>query len=312
VALSQNFPLGGGFLRSVFPEGKALDPDATVLTTTNPISPDYFRTLGVPLLRGRTFDTSDDAEGAWVAIINEAMADRFWPGEDALGQRFQFFADETDRHYQQPIEIVGIVRNKLINLGQPAQPIVYMPFKQWPGPGWSVNVRTSSDPATAMGAVQGLVRELEPNIPVNALTTMEENLAQQLWAPRMGAAMLSVFGLLALGLAMAGIYGVMANSVDQRVHEMGIRMALGAGRGQVVGLVVRQGMKLIGVGVVTGLVAALALSRLVENMLFEMRAFDPVTFGVVAGGLLVIALGAIYLPARRLTRLDPAIALRTD
>lgn len=289
-----------------------MDPDATVLTTTNPISPGYFRALGIPLLRGREFDATDDDTGPWVAIANEAMAERFWPGEDVLGQRFTFFGNPGDPYYQQPIEIVGVVRNKLLNLGQPAQPIVYMPHKQWMGPGWTVNVRTAGDPSAAIGAVQGVVRELDANVPVNALTTIEDNLAQQLWAPRMGAAMLSIFGLLALGLAMVGIYGVMANSVDQRVHEMGIRMALGAGRGQVVGLVVRQGMTLVGVGVATGLIAAIALSRFVENMLFDMRAFDPMTFGVVAVGLLVIALAAIYLPARRLTRLDPAIALRSD
>jgi putative ABC transport system permease protein len=312
AALSQNFPLGGGFLRSVFPEGKTMDPDATVLTTTNPVSPGYFRTMGIPVLRGRDFDSTDDESGPWVAIVNEAMAERFWPGEQVLGQRYTFFADPGEPYYQQPIEIVGVVENKLLNLGQPAQPIVYMPYKQWMGPGWTVNVRTAGDPSAVIGAVQGLVREIDANVPVNALTTVEDNLAQQLWAPRMGAAMLSIFGLLALGLAMVGIYGVMANSVDQRVHEMGIRMALGAGRGQVVGLIVRQGMTLVGAGVAAGLIAAVALSRFVENMLFDMGAFDPVTFAVVAGGLLVIALAAIYLPARRLTRLDPAIALRTD
>jgi putative ABC transport system permease protein len=312
VAISQNFPLGGGFLRSVFPEGKTMDPDATVLTTTNPISPGYFRTLGVPLLRGRIFDNTDDQDGAWVALINEATAERFWPGEEALGQRFQFFANEGDPYYQQPIEIVGIVRNKLINLGQPAQPIVYMPHKQWPGAGWSVNVRTTSDPAAAMGAVQGLVREIDGNVPVVAMTTIQDNMAQQLWAPRMGASMLTIFGLLALGLAMVGIYGVMANSVDQRAHEMGIRMALGAGRGSVLGLILRQGMTMVATGVGVGLVAALALGRLVENMLFDVSGSDPVTFIVVAGGLLLTAVLAIYIPARRLTRLDPAIALRAD
>lgn len=312
AALSQNFPLGGGFLRSVFPEGKTIDPEFTVLTTVNPMSPDYFRALGVPLLRGRGFEDTDEAGGAWVAIVNEAMGAKFWPGEETLGQRFTFYGDPEDPYYQQPVEIVGVVKDTLTDLGQPPQPIVYLPYKQWPNAGWAVNVRTEGDPATAMGAVQSLVRELDPNLPVNALMTAEDTVAQQLWAPRMGAGLLGLFGLLALLLALVGIYGVMSNSVEQRVHEMGIRLALGAGRGGVIGLVVGQGMRLVLVGVGLGLLGAVALGKNVEGMLFNVNGADPLVLGGVAGILIVAALLAIYLPARRLASLHPAIALRPE
>lgn len=312
VALSQNFPLGGGFLRSVFPEGKQLDPEFTVLTTTNPISPDYFKALGVPLLRGRLFEDVDAAGGAWVAIANEAMAAKFWPDEEVVGQRFQFFADPGDPYYQQPVEIVGVVKDTVLNLGQPPQPVVYMPARQWPSPGWTVNVRTKGDPSAAMGTIQTVVRELDANLPVNALTTAADTLAQQLWAPRMGAGLLGLFGLLALVLSMVGIYGVMSNSVEQRAHEMGIRMALGSGRGGVIALILRQGMLLVGVGIALGSVAAVILGRSVEGLLFEVSGTDPLVLGTVALILLGAAFLAIYLPARRLTTLDPAIALRSE
>lgn len=312
AAISQNFPLGGGFLRSVFPEGVELDPELRVLTFTNPITPGYFRTLDIPFIRGRDFEDLDNVDSPFVAIVNEATRDRFWPGEDPIGKRFRFFASPEDRHFEQYVEVVGFVQDQLTNIGQPAQPIMYTPHEQWFGPGRVLNVRTAGAPGPIVGALQTLIRNMEPNLPINAPTTIRQTLDQQLWAPRMGAGLLAIFGLLALALAMVGIYGVMSNAVDQRSHEMGIRMALGARRRQVVSLAVKQGMALVGVGIALGLGGAFVLGRQLEAMLFDLTGTDPVTFIGVAVVLSVVAYLATYLPARRLTRLDPSAALRAE
>ncbi len=163
-----------------------------------------------------------------------------------------------------------------------------------------------------MGDVQRVIREMEPNLLIGAPTAIQDVLDQQLWAPRMGAGLLTIFGLLALTLAMIGVYGVMSNAVDQRAHEMGIRMALGAGRGQVVLMMVRQGMVLVSVGLACGLLVAVPAGRRMQNMLFDLSGTDPVTFGAVGAALLAVAVTATYVPARRLTRIDPALALRAD
>lgn len=306
VSLSQNYPLGGGFLRSVFPEGKELDPDTRVLTTTNPVSPGYFETLGIPFLQGRDIADFDTPDSQYVAVINQATKQKFWPDEDPIGRRFNFYGQE------QTVEIVGMVADQLINLGQPAEAIVYTSHEQWFAGGRALNVRTAGAPGAALGDVQRVIREMEPNLLIGAPTTIRDNLDQQLWAPRMGAGLLTIFGLLALTLAMIGVYGVMSNSVDQRAHEMGIRMALGAGRGQVVLMMVRQGMILVAVGLAFGLLVAVPAGRRMQNMLFDLSGTDPVTFGTVAIALLAVAVTATYLPARRLTRVDPALALRAD
>ncbi len=306
VAVSQNFPFGGGFLRSVFPEGKEVDPETRVLTTTNPVSPGYFATLGIPLVRGRDISDLDTADSRYVAVINEAMAEKFWAGEDALGQRFNFFGEENT------VEIVGVVGDQIIQLGQPAEAIAYTSHLQWFAGARTLNVRTAGEPEQALGAVQGVIRQMEPNLLIGAPATIRQTLNQQLWAPRMGAGLLTIFGGLALLLAMIGVYGVMSNSVDQRSHEMGIRLALGARRGQVIVLMIRQGMLLVGSGLAAGLLVAAIAGRQVQGMLFNLSGVDPLTYATVAAALLLVALLATYLPARRLTAIDPAFALRGE
>ena len=288
------------------PEGKELDPTIQVLTTTNPVTPGYFQTLGIPLLRGRDFADYDTADSAYVAVVNEATVAKFWPGEDPIGRRFTFYGEP------QAVEIVGVVADQLIQLGQPPAAIVYTPHEQWFAGSRALNIRTEGQPETTLGEVQNLVREMEPNLLIGAPTTIGDNLDQQLWAPRMGAGLLTIFGLLALVLAMIGVYGVMSNSVDQRAHEMGIRMALGAGRSQVILLVVRQGMLLVAVGLGAGLLVAIPAGRRLQGMLFDLSGNDPLTFGAVAAAMATVAFLATYLPARKLTRLDPSMALRTD
>ncbi len=306
ASLSQNYPFGGGFLRSVFPEGKEVDPELRVLTTTNPVSPGYFRTLGIPMLQGRDISDLDTADSRYVAVINEAMAEKFWPGEDPLGQRFDFYGETTT------LEIVGVVADQAIQLGQGPEPIAYTAYEQWFAGGQTLNVRSTGEPEQALGAVQELIRSMEPNLLIGGPTTVRETLSQQLWAPRMGAGLLTIFGGLALLLAMIGVYGVMSNSVDRRAHEMGIRMALGAGRNRVIVMMIRQGMWLVLAGLGVGLAIAVPAGMQVQGMLFGLSGTDLPTYAVVSGALLLVAALATFLPARRLTTVDPSRALRAE
>jgi predicted permease len=308
AAVAANFPLGGGFLRSVFKEGqeqKAGQRD--LLTLTNSVSTGYFDTVRIPLLRGRLFTEFDRNGAPAVVVVNEAMAKKFWPSEDALGKRFTFFGQTELR------EIVGIVRNATVfQVGEEPTAAIYLPLAQSFTPAATIQVRTSGAPEAVMEAVRTEIQALEPSLPLTNVATMKMQLDQALFAPRMGAALLGLFGLLALVLAGLGIYGVMAYSVAQRTSEIGIRMALGAGYSDVVGMVLKQGMLLAGIGLVLGLAASFALTRLVSSLLFGVSPTDPAVFGVVSAILGAVAFAACYVPARRATRVDPIEALRSE
>jgi len=308
AAIAANLPMGGGFLRSVFKEGqeqKAGQRD--LLTLTNIVSPEYFDTVRIPLLRGRLFDAFDRGESKSVVVVNEALARKFWTGEDAIGKRFTFFG-QTERR-----EIVGIVRNATVfQVGEDPQAVIYLPLTQNFTPAATIQVRTTGAPANSIEAVQKQVQALEPNLPLTNIATIEQQLDQALFARRMGAALLGIFGLLALALAGIGVYGVMAYSVTQRNQEIGIRMALGAGQAEIIGMVLRQGMILTSIGLTIGLAASIALSRFVARLLFGIGATDPLVFGTVSLILAGVALIASYVPARRATRIDPLGALRTE
>ena len=308
AAISANLPLGGGFLRSVFKEGqeqKAGQRD--FLTLTNIVSPEYFDTVRIPLVRGRVFNDFDRAGSKSAVVVNEAMARKFWPGEEALGKRFTFFGQTEIR------EIVGIVRNAAVfQVGEDPQAVIYLPLAQNFTPAATIQVRTTSAPANSIEAVRKQIQALEPNLPLTNITTIEQQLDQALFAPRMGAALLGLFGLLALVLAGIGIYGVMAYSVTQRTQEIGMRMALGAAGREIIGMVLKQGMILASVGLTIGIMASVALSRFVARLLFGIAATDPAVFGTVSLILVAIAFFACYLPARRATRIDPLVALRME
>lgn len=304
VALSDGGMMGGGMLRTFIPEG--WDDSEGILTVNTSISPGYFETLGIPFLRGRDFNDFDTPDSPPVAIINEATARQFWPDEDPLGRRYHNITEEFQ------IEVIGVVEDALIQIGQPAQPIAYLPYRQrFPG-GAAVIVRTAGDPEGVLGSVQDVIRAIDSNVPIANVNTIGQALDNMLWAPRMGAALLGIFGLLALTLAVVGIYGVTSYSVSQRKHEIGIRLALGAQEGSVLGLVLRQGMILVAIGVGVGLVLAFVGTRVLTNLLFGISPTDPIAFGGVSLLLVLVALVANLIPARRVLRVDPVRALRYE
>ena len=308
AAVASNFPLSGGFMRSVFMEGQDQVPgQQDILTLTNAVSPGYFETLGIPLLRGRDFDDFDREGAPLVAIINEATARKFWPDGEALEEKFIFF-DHGDYR-----EVVGIVRDSLIiRVGEDPTAVIYLPMEQEYSSFASIQVRTEADPEVVLATVRDEVQALNRNLPITNVSTIDQIFAQGLFAPRMGAALLGLFGLLALTLAAIGIYGVMAYSVSQRTHEIGIRMALGAAGRDVVRMLVRQGMTLMVIGLGAGLVAAFFVTRLATSLLFGVSATDPITFAAVVVILGVVGMTACYIPARGATNIDPLDALRID
>ncbi len=308
AALSANLPMGGGFGRTVFPEGQEAATGAVgQFTTANEISTGFFDTLGIALKRGRDI-TEMDREGApRVVVINEAMARQFWKGQDALGKRFKFFGDEEFR------EVAGIVEDtKIFTLGEDPQAQAYIPVLQSYNPALTLNVRTTGNGAALLPTLRRQVQALEPTMPLTNVQTAEDLIGQVLWAPRMGAALLGVFGLIALTLAAIGIYGVMSYSVNQRTVEFGLRMALGARPNDVLGLVLRQGMLLVAGGLLIGIITALFATRLVGALLVGMSPTDPATFALISLLLAVVAALAGYVPARRATRVDPMVALRYE
>ena len=308
AAIASNFPFGGGFLRSVFKEGqiqKAGQRD--LLTLTNIVSPEYFDTTRIPVLRGRLFDAFDRAGSRSVVVVNDTMAKKFWPGEEAIGKRFTFFGQNELR------EIVGIVRTAVVlQVGEEPQPAIYLPLAQTYTPQATIQVRTIGLPETVVETVRKQIQAVEPNLPLTNVGTIGEQIDQALFAPRMGAVLLGLFGLLSLVLAGIGIYGVMSYSVEQRTPEIGIRMALDAARGQIVGMVVKQGMLLTAIGLMIGILASVALTRIVSGLLFDVSGTEPMVFGGVSLILTIVALAACYIPARRATRIDPLIALRIE
>src|SRR5215470_12021643 len=262
AAVASNFPLGGGFARTVFPEGE----DETTgyrgtLTQLDDVSPGYFDALRIPLVRGRLFTDADRKDTTTVAIINEAMALKFWPNQEAIGKRFHFFGDAPLR------EVVGIAKNSVVNaIGEDPVPLVYLPLTQDYAPAATLQVQTSGNPEAVIAGVRGQIQSLEPNLAITNVQTIGQIIDQGLWAPEMGAALLSVFGGLAMILAAVGVYGVLAYSVTQQTREIGIRMAMGAERRDVLGLVVGQGLKLAGAGVGLGILVSLGLTRLTGQL----------------------------------------------
>jgi predicted permease len=273
----------------------------------NRVSPGYFQAMDTRLRRGRDFTEQDDEKASRVAIINEAFARRCWPGVDPIGKRFSLGRPESPK-----LQIIGVAQDgKYAGLNEDPRPFVYLPLLQSYSGATSVVVRAAADPQPLIAAVRREVLQLDPHLPVSS-RTLVERMSVPLLPARVAASVLGGFGLLALALAAIGIYGVMSYAVSSRTREIGIRMALGAQKADVLKLVIGQGVRLTLIGVTIGLVAALALTQLMKSLLLGVSATDPLTFVGVTVLLVGVALLACYIPARRATRVDPLVALRYE
>jgi predicted permease len=272
------------------------------------VGPGYFHTMGTPLLHGREFSRQDNDTSAGVAIINEAMAQRYWPGHDPIGK--QIFLTFGKR---QRLEIVGVAATgKYRNLREEPQPFMFRPFSQVYEPQAVLAVQTAGDPTLMLATVEREIHKLDANLPVLDAETLAQYMSIPLFVARITGTLLGAFGLLALVLAAVGLSGVVAYFVSLRTREIGVHLALGAERGDVLKLVVKQGMRLSVAGVIIGLAAALVVSRLLSSLLYGIRPTDPVTYIAVAFLLSVVTLLASYIPARRATKVDPMVALRYE
>ena len=278
------------------------------------VTPGFFSTLGIPLIKGRDFTVDDHAQAPGVAIISEAMARRYWPNEDPIGKRLR--EDNRGATNLSPwvsiVGVVGEVKYRGLPQNPNADPDVYFPLSQSPVGNLFLAARSGVDPNSLVAAVRGVLQKLDPNLPAYEVTTMAEQVTNQTTQSRFSAWLLGVFGVLALALAAIGIYSVMAYAVEQRSREIGVRVALGARAGDVLKMVIGQGMRLALAGVALGMGAALALTQLMKRLLFGVGAADPLTYGAIALLLTLVALLACYVPARRATRVDPLVAIRCE
>ncbi len=314
VGASTSLPLAGPNSRWAFkvlgrPEPAPGEPP---VAQYNSVSPDFFRALRIPLLAGRLFTEIDSRGGTGVMIINESMAHRFWPDEDPIGQHVSPYINVEDGELT-TFEIMGIVGDvRYQGLGTEAQPRMYVPHAQQCSSTMSFALRTSVDPASLMGAVRGKIATVTSEQAPYDFKTMDRRLTDSVGRQRFSMLLFGIFAFLALVLASSGIYGVLSYTVAQRTHEIGVRMAIGARRSNVLRQVLKQGFVLAVVGLAIGLLGSWALTRTLSSQLYEVSPADPVTFIAVSALLLMVALLACYLPARRATKVDPMVALRCE
>jgi putative ABC transport system permease protein len=306
VSWASNLPLFAHLASGLEIEGREQRSRADVLTTVvNTVDAGYFRTAGIEIVQGRDFGAADLEDGSPVAIVNQKLAHDYWPAEQATGKRIRFPGEQTMRR------VVGVARTaNYSSLAEPAQPCVYVPLEQKYSDAMVLYVRTRGDPRNIMAAVSREVRAAAPEVQVNDARTGRKLVDQALFGARIGVTLLSLFGLMALGLASIGLYGITAYSVNLRRREIGVRMALGAGQENVLRLILKQGMSVVAAGIAIGLVVSLAVARLLARMLFGVSAADPLSLAAAAAVLLAVALAACWLPARSASRVDPLAALR--
>jgi putative ABC transport system permease protein len=289
------------------------------------ISNDYFRTFGIALRQGRPFNSGDKPDSQPVAIINETLAKRFFANQNPVGKTIWMAppdnllspdapTPENRAPHRTIVGVVADVKGRSLNAESPS--LVYAPLTQNRREGWTnglmLAVQTTMPPETLIPAIREQVRLLDPDLPITSVSTMDDLMNRSLSSARFSLWLLALFAVLGLLLAAIGIYGVMVTAVAQRTHEIGLRMALGAQRRDVLLLVIRQGMFPVLIGVVAGLVAAVGLTRLMSTLLFEVSATDPLTLAVITVLLTIVALLACYIPARRATKVDPLVALRYE
>lgn len=314
VGMVMNLPLSGSSMNRGFkvegrPEPKA---DENVAMDYQVVSSDYFSTLGIPIVRGRGLSEQDNETAPRVIVINDVMAQKYWPNGEAVGKRIAIGESAKDTSWRTIVGIVGNVRHAALT--EEPVPCAFIDYRQdlesWPR--MAFVLKTQSEPGALTSSVRGSLVRIDPLQPVYAIEPLEKVLASGVAPRRFVMSLIASLAFLALALALVGIYSVISFSVSERTRELGIRMALGAKRPDVLKLVLGQGMRVAGSGIVAGLAIALALTRLLRTLLFEVSATDPTTFALVAVGLTLVAFLACYIPARRATRVDPLVALKEE
>jgi len=324
ASLAFSVPLG------YYGDGTSVHPDGQERQSTdnrapgasyNCVTPDYFTTLRMKILEGRAFSESDTSTSPLVALVNEAMAKQLWPHQDAVGRRFSYkgaqgpFGPARQGNSDSLVTVVGVVQNARVQglLDAPGN-FFYVPQTQNYKATHVLQLRTSVPPQLLRAPVEALVRELEPNLPIYDVMTMEQAVAgaNGYFLFKIGAGLAAALGILGLILAVVGVYGVVSYGATQRQHEIGIRMALGARPAGVLGLIIRQAVILVGAGIGIGVLAALGVNRLLLSLLVGVTSSDPLTLVTVCGLMLAVALLACYIPARRATKVDPLVALRHE
>ena len=312
AAITISLPIDGSFWDSAFfvadkpVPARAELPEAALAS----VSSNYFETMGIQLLEGRGFTSADSEQSSKVTVVNEALARSIWPGEDPVGKRLKNGFPEYDAPWR---EVVGVVRDVKLNGAERETPMqAFLPFEQEPWASFSIVVRTTSDPLSAAATIENTVHSIDQEVPVFSVRSMDQLLSHSIAERRLILTLLVSFAALASVLAAVGIYGVASYSVKQRTHELGVRIALGAQRGDILRLVLRQGVMLALAGVVIGLLAAIAVTGLMKQLLFEVPPDDPLTLTGVGLILTVVALFACWIPARRATKVDPMISLRCE
>src|SRR5207244_8846801 len=278
-------------------------PNEQPTSEYNEVAEDYFATIGIPIVSGREFARTDDERSPPVAIINERMAAKYWPGKNPLGQRLKV----KDRW----MEIVGIAKNANYRTKlEPPGPFFYVPLRQNFGVQNSLLLRTREKPGAIMNALAREVHALDPNLSPWPASPLQEQIDEKSYSQRLAVTLVSIFGAMALFLAAIGLYAVMSYSVSQGTRELGLRMALGAGTGDLMRLVASRGLRLTALGIVIGVIAAFVLTRLMGDLLYKVNPRDPVAFGLAVVVIIFVSLAACFLPAWRATRVDPVQALR--
>ena len=314
VGAISELPLTGEMGDNVFHlDGRSYSPSQYEDAEYRQTAPGYFEAMRIPLIAGRSIEWTDTSEAPPVIVVDEAFAKRYFPGENPIGKRLDFLAAGSATSFTRALTVVGVVGNVSHDaLDAPQRPEMYVPLAQDPVDGIDIIVRTAISPASTATALQNVLTSLDKNQALSTVRTMQDVIASSVSQPKFSALLVGIFAVLALGLAAIGLYGVISYSVSQRTNEIGIRMALGATPRDISQMILGGGFKLAIIGTAIGIALALSLGRFLQSLLFEVRPTDPVTLAVISALLLIVALAACYIPARRAMNVDPMVALRYE
>lgn len=310
VALSRNVPTGGSAKSACeFSDNPSADAQSRPILSTLTVGEEYFRTMGAALLSGREFSNSDQAASNPVAVVNRAFAAQYWPGENPLGKRLRLYDGKTPELWR---TVVGVAPDIAQNGPMRRDPVVYLPFRQHAAANLDVMARTRVPPATLAMAFRRAMQAMDSELPIFGPFTLDTRLEPNYWSKGLYGVLFLILAAIALLLASVGIYAVIAHSVSRRTHEIGIRIAIGGTAGDIRGMVLRQGMIPLGIGVTIGLIAALGVNRILKSLLVEVSPGDPVSLSIACGTLVLAAVLGCLIPARRAVRVDPVVALRHE